>query len=112
MEKIRIGTDEQLYEIKSIRSMSSNVMQIVFAGSVPITWGNITIYTEDGTEATTLTGYETVYRDEGQAVYLSNDGSVYQAPETPDGPGGTSRALCPDPGGAAGRQAPGGGSGV
>lgn len=87
MEKIRIGTDEQLYEIKSIRSMSSNVMQIVFAGSVPITWGNITIYTEDGTEATTLTGYETVYRDEGQAVYLSNDGSVYQAPETPDGPG-------------------------
>ena len=87
MEKIRIGTDEQLYEIKSIRPVSSNVMQIVFAGSVPITWGNITIYTEDGTEATTLTGYETVYRDEGQVVYLSDDGSVYQAPETPDGPG-------------------------
>ena len=87
MDKIRIGTDEQLYEIKSIRPVSSNVMQIVFAGSVPITWGDITIYTEDGTEATTLTGYETVYRDEGQAVYLSDDGSVYQAPETPDGPG-------------------------
>lgn len=87
MEKIRIGTDEQLYEIKSIRPVSSNVMQIVFAGSVPITWANITIYTDDGTEATTLTGYGTVYRDEGQVVYLSNDGSVYQAPETPDGPG-------------------------
>ncbi len=87
MEKIRIGTDEQLYEIKSIRPVSSNVMQIVFAGPVPISWGDITIYTEDGTEATTLTGYDTVYRDEGQTVYLSNDGSVYQVPETPDGPG-------------------------
>ncbi len=86
MEKIRIGTDEQLYEIKSIRPVSANVMQIVFSGAIPTVWGDITIYTEDDTEATTLTGYKTVYRDEGQTVYLSNDGSVYTAPETPDGP--------------------------
>ena len=87
MEKIRIGKDEPLYEIKGIRPMSPNVMQIVFAGPVPISWGDIAIYTEDGTEAATLTGYDTVYRDDGQTVYLSNDGSVYQVPETPDGPG-------------------------
>ena len=87
MEKIRIGKEEQLYEIKSIQPVSSSVMQIEFAGTVPITWGDITIYTEAGTEATTLTGYDTVYRDDGQTVYLSNDGSVYQAPETPEGPG-------------------------
>ncbi|WP_347005244.1 acyl carrier protein [Enterocloster clostridioformis] len=86
MEKIKVGKDEQLYEIKSIQPVSSSVMQIEFAGSVPITWGDITIYTEDGTEATTLTGFDTVYRDDGQTVYLSNDGSVYQAPETPEGP--------------------------
>ncbi|MCI6124668.1 DUF4376 domain-containing protein [Enterocloster clostridioformis] len=86
MEKIRIGKEEQLYEIKSIQPVSSSVTQIEFAGSVPITWGDITIYTEDGTEATTLTGFDTVYRDNGQTVYLSNDGSVYQAPETPEGP--------------------------
>lgn len=87
MEKIRIGKEEQLYEIKSIQPVSSSVMQIEFAGSVPITWGDITIYTAGGDEATTLTGYDTVYRDDGQTVYLSNDGSVYQAPETPEGPG-------------------------
>ena len=87
MEKIKVGDGEILYEIKSIRPMSPNIMQIVFAGPVPISWGDIAIYTEDGTEAATLTGYDTVYRDDGQTVYLSNDGSVYQAPETPDGPG-------------------------
>ncbi|MCD7990269.1 MAG: acyl carrier protein [Clostridia bacterium] len=87
MEKIRIGKEETRYEIKGIRPVSLNVMQVVFIGPVPVAWGDITIYTEDGTEATTLTGYDTVYRDDGQTVYLSNDGSMYQAPETPDGPG-------------------------
>ena len=87
MEKIRIGNQETLFEIESIRPVSENVMQLVFPDTVPSVWGDITIYTDDGTEATTLTGYDTVYRDEGQTVYLSNDGSVYTAPETPEGPG-------------------------
>ncbi len=84
MEKIKIGESDMLYEIKSIRPMSSHVMQVVFAGSIPIAWGNITIYTEDGTEATTLTGYETVYKQDGQTVELSNDGSVYTPPAPPE----------------------------
>lgn len=113
MEKIRIGKEEQLYEIKSIQPVSSSVMQIEFAGSVPITWGDITIYTAGGDEATTLTGYDTVYRDDGQTVYLSNDGRVYQAPETPEGPGEPPEPYIPTlDGGTAGRQAQGGGSGV
>ena len=87
MEKIRIRGQEEGYEIKSIRPISANIMQIVFSGSIPVSWGEIALYTNDGTEATTLTGYETVYRDEGQTVYLSNDGSVYTAPVTPEGPG-------------------------
>ena len=87
MEKIRIGNQETLFEIESIRPVSENVMQLVFPDTMPSVWGDITIYTDDGTEATTLTGYDTVYRDEGQTVYLSNDGSVYTAPETPEGPG-------------------------
>ena len=86
METIRIGKEERKYKIKSIRPMSSNVMQVILTSAIPIVWGDITIYTEDGTEATTLTGFDTVYRDDGQTVYLSNDGSVYQAPETPEGP--------------------------
>lgn len=83
MEKIKIGTNEKLYEIESIRPITEHVMQIVFAGSAPADWGDITIYTEDGTMATTITGYETVYRDEGQTIYLSNDGSVYVPQEEP-----------------------------
>ena len=84
MEKIKIGESDMLYEIKSIRPMSSHVMQVVFAGSIPIAWGDITIYTEDGTKATTLTGYETVYKQDGRTVELSNDGSVYTPPAPPE----------------------------
>lgn len=84
MEKIKIGESDMLYEIKSIRPMSSHVMQVVFAGSIPIAWGDITIYTEDGTKATTLTGYETVYKQDGQTVELSNDGSVYTPSAPPE----------------------------
>lgn len=83
MEKIKIGASDQLYEIASIMPVLPNVLQVVFADAVPAAWGDITIYTEDGTEATMLPGYETVYRDEGQTVYLSNDCSVYVPPEEP-----------------------------
>lgn len=83
MEKIKISTSEQLYEIVSIMPVRPNVLQVVFASTFPAVWGDIAIYTEDGTQATTLTGYDTVYRNEGQTVYLSNDGSVYVPPEEP-----------------------------
>lgn len=85
MEKIKIGASEQQYEISGIMPAFPNVLQVIFAGAVPVSWGDITIYTEDGTEAATLTGYDTVYRNEGQTVYLSNDGSVYVPPEDPEG---------------------------
>lgn len=84
MEKIRIGGSETLHEIKSIRPMSEHILKVEFAGTVPEEWGDITIYTMGGLEAATLTGYETVYRDEGQIVYLSNDGSVYTLPAEPE----------------------------
>lgn len=83
MEKIKIGASDQLYEITSIMPVLPNVLQVIFAGAVPASWGDIIIYTEDGTEASTLTGYDTVYRNEGQTIYLSNDGSVYVPPEEP-----------------------------
>ena len=75
METIRIGKEERKYKIKSIRPMSSNVMQVILTSAIPIVWGDITIYTEDGTEATTLTGFDTVYRDDGQTVYLDRKSS-------------------------------------
>ena len=77
MEKIKIKGTDQLYEITEIRPITDAVLRIVFHSAVPAAWGDITLYTAGGEEATTLTGYDTVYRDEGQTVYLSNDGSVY-----------------------------------
>lgn len=84
MEKIRIGKEKRRYEISSIRPESTNILEIVFIDAIPAIWGNITIYTEDGTEATTLTGYETVYKQDGQTVELSNDGSVYTPSAPPE----------------------------
>jgi len=80
MEAIKIGNNKKLYNIESIRPQTPAVMQIVFADEVPTEWGEITLCTSGGEEATTITGYETVYRDEGRTVYLSNDGSTYQTP--------------------------------
>ena len=85
MEKIKLTGSEQLYEIQSIRSTSEHVLQIIFADAVPVSWnGDIQIYTAGGILATTLTGWTTVYRDEGQTVYLSDDGSVYVPPADPE----------------------------
>ncbi|MFR6219784.1 MAG: acyl carrier protein, partial [Enterocloster bolteae] len=84
MEKIRIGKEEQRYEISCIRPESANVLEIVFSSAIPAIWGDITIYTDDGTEATTLHGYETVWKQEGNRVWLSNDGSVYTPPAPPE----------------------------
>lgn len=91
MEKVKIGKEEQRYEISSIRPESANVLEIIFAGAIPAIWGDITIYTDDGTEATTLHGYETVWKRKESRVWLSNDGSVY-TPQTPPEP-----AVPPEP---------------
>lgn len=84
MEKVKIGKEEQRYEISSIRPESANVLEIIFAGAIPAIRGDITIYTDDGTEATTLHGYETVWKREESRVWLSNDGSVYTPPTPPE----------------------------
>lgn len=89
MEQIKING--KVFLITEIIPVTPNVLRIVFSDKVPTNWGDITTYTiggiEEGVEGGTIVGYETVYRDEGKTVYLSNDGSVYVAPETPEGPG-------------------------
>ena len=82
MEKIKVG--DNLCEIESIMPITANVLQIKFTSDVPEVWGDITTYTIGGLEAGHITGYDTVYRDEGQTVYLSSDGSIYQPPEDPE----------------------------
>ena len=85
MEKIKITGSDQIYEIRSIIPVAGHVLQIIFADTVPDAWnGDIQLYTDGDILATTLTGWSTVYRDEGQTVYLSDDGSVYVPPEDPE----------------------------
>lgn len=83
MEKISINSDNRQYEVESIRTITPHILQVVFADEVntPDEYGDIKIYTAGGIQCANLLGYNTVYRDEGKTVYLSDDGSVYQVPE-------------------------------
>ncbi len=81
MESIKINHGEKAYEIVSIMPISEHVLQIVFSDSVPESYGDIAVFTTGGEQCSNLPGYGTVYRDEGQTVYLSDDGSVYTPPE-------------------------------
>ena len=84
MEKIKVKG--KLYEIRSIQTIEPHVLQIVFACTPPTKWnGDIVLYTSGDIECAVLTGWNTVYRDEGQTVYLSDDGSVYQTPDPDTG---------------------------
>ena len=83
MESISINNEEKRYEIESINPESAHIMKIVFADAVPDHYGDIQVYTSGGSQCSNLPGYETVFRDEGQTVYLSDDGSVYMSPEDP-----------------------------
>lgn len=85
MEKIKLSGSDQVYEIRSISPIATHILQIVFADAVPESWsGDIELYTAGDVLATILTGWTTVYRDEGQTVYLSDDGSVYVPPADPE----------------------------
>ena len=78
MEKIKLSGSERTYEIRSIIPTAEHVLQIIFSDAVPTAWGgDIELYTAGDVLAT-------VYRDEGQIIYLSNDGSVYVPPADPE----------------------------
>lgn len=87
MEKIKIGKRKELYEVESIIQHAPGILKIIFpdAAKLPEKWsGAIQICTTGGIPYAEKTGYETVYLQEGQTVYLSNDGSVYVPPAPPD----------------------------
>lgn len=84
MESITINNQEKHYEIESINPESTHIMKIVFADAIPPKYGDIDVYTSGGLQCSHLPGYDTIFRDEGQTVYLSDDGSVYTPPEAPE----------------------------
>ena len=82
MEHIKINGS--CYEIQSITKPAEHILQIAFKDAVPEDWGEIQLYTAGGILATTLEGWTTVYRSDGQTIYLSDDGSVYTPPVDPE----------------------------
>lgn len=84
-ETITINNGIRHHKIESVAPMSEHVLRIVFADDdLPEEYGDIQIYTAGGILCAHLPGYGTIYRQEGQTVYLSNDGSVYQPPTDPE----------------------------
>lgn len=85
MEKLRIRNEKKEYRYENIRPESENVLKIVFADEIPPEFGDLTLITAGGIKATTLHGYDTVYQRDGNTIWLSNNGTVYQEPEpTPE----------------------------
>lgn len=78
MHFIRIANDQTQYEIEKINRVSAHVISIVFRNYIPKEFGDIRIFTEKGVQYSNLPGFATIYRDEGQTIYLSDDGSVYE----------------------------------
>ena len=82
MNKPYLKIMEKTYSIEDISIPSSNLLKIMFTDKKPTKYsGSIESYTAGGYLATTFSGYETVYKEDGQTVWLSNDGSVYTEPE-------------------------------
>lgn len=89
MEKITFSNSEKFYNIDSIMQVSSNLLRIDFTDEVPTSVeGEIDLFTSGGIKATTLSGYSTIYKIDGQTLYLSNSEGVYQEPQptTPSEP--------------------------
>ena len=96
-ESISINNGDSRYEIESIEQYRPNILKIVFIDSIPESFGDIEVYTPGGTpEDCNLTGYDTVYQADGQTVYLSNDGSIYVPPQSPEGIENSETVLLPE----------------
>lgn len=84
MEELRIAKNS--YKIVNING-NSPLITITFPKAVDLTsidLSKIILLTAGGVECTTFYGYETIYKAEGNVVTLSNDGSIYIEPVTPD----------------------------
>ena len=84
MHFVRIGNDQTRYDVTKTMRVSEHVIGITFQNHIPKEFGDIRIFTENGVQYSNLPGYDTVFRDEGQTVYLSDDGSVYVPTTAPD----------------------------
>ena len=84
MDKIRIGDNSEFYVIKSLKRINNHVIRLEFKDLIPTSYGDINIFTPGDIKSATLSGYNTIYRDEGNVVFLSDDESVYIQENAPE----------------------------
>ena len=83
-ERVRLGLSKDDFAKSS--GIATKTYYNWLNGTPPTKWnGDIVLYTAGDVECATLSGWTTVYRDEGQTVYLSDDGSMYQTPDPDTG---------------------------
>lgn len=82
-EKLQIGSE--FFEIDEVEYESANRLKITFAAGVNVaalTFAkSMMLFTAGFMPCATYEGFMTVYRKDGNTVILSNDGTVYEAPE-------------------------------
>ena len=75
MEKVRIG--DTTYPIRGASYAGKHVIKINFYDEVPNEFGDLIILTESGDISSDLKGFNTVWKKEGTAVWLSDNKTVY-----------------------------------
>lgn len=76
MEKIKVKKKE--YPIVEARYEGEHLLRIEFVDAVPPSYGDIKLYTSGDIECAYFPGFNTIYRQEGKCVWLSDDESVYE----------------------------------
>lgn len=80
MEYLLLGKDK--YYIKSILGTNKHLLKVEFADSIPTKYpAKIELFTSGGYKCAEFTDFTTIWKKEGNVVWLSDDGSVYEDPE-------------------------------
>ncbi len=75
METIKIKG--KAYPIKEIAMESEHILRIIFVDEIPKEYKDVKVYTAGDVECADLTAYTTVYKQDKEKVWLSDDDSTY-----------------------------------
>ena len=80
MEYVLLGKEK--YYIKSILGTNKHLLKVEFADSVPNLYpAKMELFTSGGYKCAEFTDFVTVWKKEGNVVWLSDDGSIYTEPD-------------------------------
>lgn len=71
MEKIKINSGNVTYDIQTIKKLPDGTLEIVFADTVPKSFGDIEVYTSSDVKYATLPRYSQVVKTDEKTVWLA-----------------------------------------